>query len=148
MAVKVPMWRDGTAVKIKSQRGWPCQCGKQLYYAPETLNPGSTAPAFDPLKIDMWGVGVVLFIVLTGLPPWDVVKGPSFEDVRFKHVVQGRIVKLLAAWGVPKISSGAVEVLHALLALNPIDRPSIAELRNFRWYVEQGRCSSPPTSEL
>lgn len=141
MAVKVPLvvGGDGTSVKLKSQAGWPCRCGKALYHSPETIDAGFGKPAFDALKVDIWSLGVVLFLLLTGVPPWDVQEGPSFSDTRFKWVTGGKITNLLSRWGIGgNLSSDAIELLQALLSRNPSDRPSISEIRKFRWFMQGG----------
>lgn len=143
MAVKVPVESDGTPVKIKSQVGWPCQCGKQLYYAPELLDIQEDTKAFDPFKLDIWSSGIVLFMLLTGHPPWDVSTGPSESDGRFQCVINKEISTLIKAWGL-ELSDDAVELLQALLSRDAADRPSIAQIRKFPWFNTEGGAIQDP----
>mmetsp|Transcript_30500 Transcript_30500/g.68396 ORF Transcript_30500/g.68396 Transcript_30500/m.68396 type:complete len:85 (+) Transcript_30500:3-257(+) len=80
----------------------------------------------------------MLFILLTGVPPWDVQSGPSKSDNRFRHVVTGRLQALLNAWRLTHVSPGAVELCQAFLLEDPADRPSIGQARTFAWYRSEG----------
>jgi serine/threonine protein kinase len=133
MVVRVPMTDRGVPVKIASKNAWPCKCGKLLYLAPELLSAGDASPAFDPFKLDIWSCGVMLFVLLTGVPPWDVQTGPTPRDKRFQHVVQGHLAELLRAWRI-ELSPSAVELLQALLMGEPSMRPTIPEIRQFAWF--------------
>jgi len=80
MVVKVALTDRGVPVKVAARNQWPCRCGKMLYLAPEILTATDQSPAFDPLKLDVWAIGIMLFIILTGVPPWDVQIGPTPKD--------------------------------------------------------------------
>jgi len=45
-------------------------CGSKAYAAPEILQ-GRT---YDPLKADVWALGVVMYIFITGKMPFDETK--------------------------------------------------------------------------
>jgi len=45
-------------------------CGSKAYAAPEILQ-GRT---YDPLKADVWALGVVIYIFITGKMPFDETK--------------------------------------------------------------------------
>lgn len=133
MVVKVPMTDTGKAVKIASRAAWPCRCGKLLYLAPEILTASEASDAFDPFKLDVWALGVMLFILLTGVPPWSVETGPLPSDARFQHVCRGDLHVLLQAWNI-SLPTDAVELLQSLLWGDPNRRPSIPEIRASPWY--------------
>lgn len=135
MVVKVPLTDRGVPVKIASKNAWPCRCGKLLYLAPELLTAGETSPAFDPFKLDIWSCGVMLFVLLTGVPPWDVQTGPTPRDKRFQHVIKGHLDKLLQAWRI-QLSPAAVQLLQALLVEDPSARPTIPQIRTFPWFAQ------------
>jgi serine/threonine protein kinase len=42
-------------------------CGKWIYMSPEIHK----NEAFDGYAVDMWAAGVILFLMLTGFPPWE-----------------------------------------------------------------------------
>merc|ERR1711971_56514 len=43
-------------------------CGKWIYMSPEIYR---NEEPFDGFAVDMWAAGVILFLMLTGFPPWD-----------------------------------------------------------------------------
>lgn len=53
-----------------------CLCGRSIPQIFENRSFVSCAP-------DIWALGVILFIMLTGIPP---VTQPSVVDPRFKHI--------------------------------------------------------------
>ena len=95
------------------------QCGSPSYVAPEILS----GQPYDPFKSDIWSLGVMLFVLLSGKYP--------FQDptpIGLFH----------------KITCGPIDVpLHfpdearylvlQMLSRNPAQRPSIAEIRQNIW---------------
>lgn len=134
MIVKCALRPDGRAVKVAPSRGWPCRCGKMLYMAPETFEPSCS---FDPLALDMWAVGVMMFILLTGVPPWDTETGPSPADQRFALVRDGQLQTLLNAWQIV-LTPSAVNFLQCLLTADPELRATIATARQHPWFQLRG----------
>ena len=120
-------------MKLAARESWPCKCGKLLYTAPEILIATGDSPAFDPLKLDVWALGIMLFILLIGRPPWPVQTGPTLRNACFQYVCLGKLEKLLKAWKVD-LSPPAVDLLRNLLELEPDDRPTLAEVRQFPWF--------------
>jgi len=45
-------------------------CGSPLYVAPEILDIGMSSETYTP-AVDMWSVGVILFILLSGNSPFE-----------------------------------------------------------------------------
>eukprot|EP01083_Nonionella_stella_P208291 756005_1 len=64
-------------------------CGKRAYQAPK-VNNGKYV--FDPRKADIWSLGVVFFIILIGIQPYQL---PKINDKQFKYIITGKISKLL-----------------------------------------------------
>ena len=122
-------------VKIAAGESWPCRCGPPLYRAPEILTATEAATAFDPLKLDVWALGVMLFMMLTGAPPWPQDTGPTLDNATFQAACQGELQVLLDARKID-LSAPAVELLQALLRRDPNVRPTIAEVRNFACLLE------------
>jgi len=144
MIVKAPMQADGTVVKLAPARGWPGRCGKMLYLAPEILNP---RVSFDPLALDMWSVGVMMFVLLTGVPPWDVETGPSPTDRRYQLVRDGRLHELLAAWSITHLSAEAVNLIQQMLSADPDRRLNIAGVRSHPWYQLRAAEANAPAMD-
>jgi serine/threonine protein kinase len=58
---------------------------KPMYTAPEVFSQEEVA---DAVKCDIWPLGVILFVLLTGLMPFQI---PSMKDVYFKNMYDGGI---------------------------------------------------------
>ena len=142
MVVKVCITDDGAPVKVAPAKEWPLVCGKLLYFCPEFILPGPNGElrSFDPLKLDIWSIGVMLFIMLTGVPPWSVQTGPTPQDSRFQWIIRGQLQELLTQWG-KALPLSAIELLQAMLLENPDQRPTISEIRRFAWYQAEGRAT-------
>jgi serine/threonine protein kinase len=113
---------------------------------------------YCPQKVDIWQLGILLFILLTGFPPYSVPKTPAGqqENNLDKFVRLNEWIKFLHAktiyqnpvyWRtneVPRpssllplhrvVSSEAVALLHKLLAINPEERPPVSEILKDPWF--------------
>ena len=77
----------------------------------------------------MWAAGVILYIMLTGFPPYDQA---SRTDRRFELIVTGRLVQQLQSWGI-NLSREAGELMQSMLQLNPRDRLTLAQVMSHPW---------------
>ena len=77
MCLRVLCADDGAQRRLINSR--PC-CGKLYYMAPEVYN----EEPFHGCAVDMWAVGVCLFMMLTGQPSWDRA---SRVDRRFRYCI-------------------------------------------------------------
>jgi serine/threonine protein kinase len=79
--------------------------GKILYMAPEVYD--GKVP-FDGILADVWSCGVILFIMLTGSPPW---YKPSTIDENYRWIMTGngceKIQELLLSWKISISMPGA-----------------------------------------
>jgi len=101
-------------------------CGKPNYISPEILK--SEEP-FDGFAIDIWAAGVILFIMLVGLPPWEFARE---EDPRYRMVSRGGLDKMLINWK-RTISAPAADLLTRMLVENPANRLSLFEIQDHPW---------------
>lgn len=101
-------------------------CGKKNYMAPELLV--NTHP-FQPLSVDIWAVGVMLFILATGVPPMDYA---SRLDPRYVMIASGRLPNLLEQWGIT-LSPILVDLLMRLLRASPHQRISLDDVLLHPW---------------
>lgn len=111
-------------------------CGKPNYISPEVL---SSQVPFDGFAIDVWAAGVILFIMLIGLPPFDWA---SDDDPRFKMITNGRLVAMVRQWG-RDISDDAGDLLQKMLMRDPSERLSLMEVMDHKWIVTEP--ATPPT---
>lgn len=135
---KVTDARGGSMRRLMRPQG---TCGKHNYMSPEIY--GNTAP-FDGFSIDLWAAGVILYIMLTGFPPYDQA---SRTDQRFDLIVQGHLVRQLEEWEI-QLSRDAGDLLQSMLKLDPRDRLTLAEVISHPWVVNGVAQPPPPPQPL
>ena len=98
------------------------QCGTPSYVAPEILLrfPYGT-------KADMWSVGIILYILLAGYPPFIEDAYPEL----FGKIIQADYEFEEEYW--ESISSDAKDLVRSLLEVNPKKRLSAKEALNSKW---------------
>lgn len=114
-------------------------CGKHNYMSPEVFN---NTEKFDGFAIDLWAAGVILYIMLTGFPPYDQA---SLTDQRFQLIVTGKLVEQLNNWDL-RPSSEAGDLLQRMLRLHPRDRLTLADIMAHPW-IREGPVQPPAPSE-
>jgi len=103
-------------------------CGKHNYMSPEIYQ---NAHAFDGFAIDLWAAGVILYIMLTGFPPYDHA---TMADTRFEIIVNGALMDQLKTWEI-YLSDEAGDLLQRMLQLDPRDRLTLAEVMQHPWLL-------------
>ena len=110
-------------------------CGKWIYMSPEIYR---NEEPFDGFAVDMWATGVILFLMLTGFPPWERA---CQTDERFHYMTAGYLVQMLTEWEIG-LSSDGMDLLQRMLFLDPKDRLSLDQVRAHPWMVN-GRREHP-----
>lgn len=111
-------------------------CGKWIYMSPEIYK---NEEPFDGFAVDMWAAGVILFLMLTGFPPWERA---CMTDDRFKYMTAGYLVQMLTEWEIG-LTSDAMDLLQRMLFLDPKDRLSLDQVKAHPWMVAgRGRVPS------
>jgi serine/threonine protein kinase len=101
--------------------------GKTQYVAPEAVQSQAVGGAYDPVKADIWSLGVILFMMLTGSPLVDFASPLSAEFQAFRKVgCRG----VLRAWKMDEMLSFAtLDLLSMMLQVDPSKRfQSVQEL--------------------
>lgn len=96
--------------------------GTTYYVAPEVLK---RKPYTS--QCDMWSLGVVLFMLLTGKSPWPGVSEPEI----LMDVSQGRYCFMEDDW--QNISSSAKNLVIQLLNMNPLERLDAVKALKHPW---------------
>lgn len=125
--------------KITSSKGSPG------YRAPEV----SKGTASNLFAADIYSLGVVLFIMVVGTPPFnEVEKNGKFVYDKFYEVLKTDVKKFWKAHesyrendGRPKLSKSFKEVIEVMLKEDPKKRPTATELERMQWF--QGETYTP-----
>lgn len=116
-------------------------CGKHNYMSPEVF---ANADSFDGFAIDLWAAGVILYIMLTGFPPYDQA---NRTDQRFELIVHGRLVEQLQKWGI-FLSDDAGDLMQKMLQLDPKKRLTLAQVLEHPWVTNHDVQQPPPSEQF
>ncbi|RLN68590.1 hypothetical protein BBJ29_001505 [Phytophthora kernoviae] len=98
--------------------------GKFYYMAPEVTQ----GALYDPKKADVWSLGVLLFILLTGSPLF-ADDGPRAPTLRVLN--KYGVGKILELWGLKsQFSRSTINLLACMLQVQPTHRLSIEQVVN------------------
>ncbi|KAG1346515.1 calcium-dependent protein kinase 1 [Cocos nucifera] len=106
--------------------------GSAYYVAPEVLRRNYGPGA------DIWSAGVILYVLLSGVPPF----WAEDEEGIFDAVLRGHVDFESDPW--PSISSGAKELVKNMLRQDPKKRPTAAQILNHPWIREDGEAPDKP----
>ncbi|XP_010269425.1 PREDICTED: calcium-dependent protein kinase 2-like isoform X2 [Nelumbo nucifera] len=106
--------------------------GSAYYIAPEVLK-----RKYGP-EVDIWSVGVMLYILLCGVPPF----WAESEHGIFNSILRGHIDFTSDPW--PSISAGAKDLVRKMLNADPKQRLTAVEVLNHPWIKEDGEAPDVP----
>ena len=107
-------------------------CGTPGYVAPEILaNKG-----YDNTAVDMWSVGVILYILLCGFPPFYEEELPALFD----SILKARYDFPSPWWDA--ISDKAKELVRACLTVDPNRRLSAKQVLSNSWVTSEAPATS------
>jgi len=112
------------------QRSFQCTkfCGKTNYKAPEVY---AKKGVFDARKADVWSLGVVLFCMLVGSPPYNK---PIASDQAYLYIKNGIIDQLLFQWERNHfITVKVLSLLHAMLDYDAESRFLVDDVVQHPW---------------
>ena len=129
MSLRMGVSRDGLPLPMPFQG----ICGKRNYIAPELL---ANLSPYNPLLGDIWALGVMLFIMVTGVPPMDYAIA---SDARYRMICQGNLKFMLDQWGI-RVSDSVVHLINIILRPRPQERPTLQDILNHPWMqiVDEG----------
>jgi len=107
--------------------------GTPHYIAPEVLQDNYGAEA------DIWSAGVILYELLTGIPPF--FKEKTRADIE-RAILEGHIDFESYPW--PSISSSAKDLVKGMLRADPKKRLSAVQILDHPWIQEDGDASDEP----
>ncbi|KAM4810006.1 serine/threonine-protein kinase Chk2 [Rhinophrynus dorsalis] len=101
-------------------------CGTPTYLAPEVLNTEGTAGYSS--AVDYWSLGVILFVCLSGYPPF------SEQNCKIplkNQIAGGKYTFIPAAW--EHVSKPALDLVKKLLVVDPNKRLTTKEALEHPW---------------
>uniref|UniRef100_A0A3Q2EFW9 Peripheral plasma membrane protein CASK n=1 Tax=Cyprinodon variegatus TaxID=28743 RepID=A0A3Q2EFW9_CYPVA len=104
-----------------------CRVGTPHFMAPEVVK---REPYGKP--VDVWGCGVILFILLSGCLPFYGTKERLFEAI-----IKGKYKMNPRQWA--HISESAKDLVRRMLMLDPAERITVYEALNHPWLKERDR---------
>ncbi|CAB3360382.1 Hypothetical predicted protein [Cloeon dipterum] len=107
-------------------------CGSPPYAAPEVFE----GKKYTGPEIDIWSLGVVLYVLVCGALPFD---GPTLQSLR-DRVLSGR-------FRIPYFMSSECEsLIRKMLVLAPEKRFTVEQVKKHRWMVAEGPPRLLPSS--
>ncbi|XP_047316702.1 calcium-dependent protein kinase 17-like [Impatiens glandulifera] len=106
--------------------------GSAYYIAPEVLR-----RRYGP-EVDIWSVGVMLYILLSGVPPF----WAESEHGIFNAILKAHVDFTSDPW--PSISPGAKDLVKQMLNSDPKQRLTAFQVLNHPWIKEDGEAPDTP----
>jgi serine/threonine protein kinase len=125
----------GTSRRLMIAQG---QGGKLMYAAPEIISNEANVDAF---AIDLWSVGVVLFVMVVGLAPFRMA---HLSDKRYANISLGGLKSVVDGLGI-SISPEVCDLLQGLFWADPRKRLTLAEIIQHPWVQGRELKSRPST---
>ena len=114
----------GTAIIFNKNKNDKSLTGSVYYISPEVLSKNRNYTE----KCDVWSCGIIMYILLTGLPPFN---GDSDEEIVTK-IKNGKFCMDKYPW--PIISSQAKDLIKKLLEFDANKRLTAEEALNHPWF--------------
>ncbi|XP_065199186.1 MAP kinase-activated protein kinase 2-like [Sycon ciliatum] len=119
----------GFAKEVTSKMQTPCYT--PYYVAPEVLGPEK----YDK-SCDMWSLGVILYILLCGYPPFYSASGAAISPGMKRRIRLGQYTYPDAEW--KSVSSEVKQMISGLLRTDPAERLSMEQVLCHAWITGQG----------
>jgi len=117
-------------------------CGTPSYFAPEVIGTYRERlggqPATYGKAVDMWGLGVVLYIMLSGVPPFNDDNGGLYEQITW-----GRYEFDVPVWN--DVTPEAKRLVKQLMTVDPHERLTVEQALTHPW-LQQPDCEADAAS--
>lgn len=98
------------------------------YSSPESLSCGS----YDK-SCDVWAIGVIIYILLSGYPPFSSTSGKPISPGMKERIKAGKYNLTGPEWN--RVSEAAKDLIRRCLKPDPVERITIDEIMNHKWII-------------
>ncbi|TKC43687.1 hypothetical protein EI555_003769, partial [Monodon monoceros] len=134
--------RVQTCVNLITSQEYAVKCGSAEYMAPEVVEAFSEEASIYDKRCDLWSLGVILYILLSGYPPfvghcgsdcgWDRGEAcPACQNMLFESIQEGKYEFPEKDWA--HISFAAKDLISKLLVRDAKQRLSAAQVLQHPW---------------
>lgn len=112
----------GLSAIIKNGERKVTMCGTPNYIAPEVLFGKASGHSYEA---DIWSLGVIIYTLLIGVPPF---QKKNVEDI-YKMIKHNNYI-------FPEdcnLSSEAIDLITKILTTNPLERPTLEEIKEHKF---------------
>eukprot|EP00941_MAST-03F_sp_MAST-3F-sp1_P002881 g2881.t1 len=110
--------------------------GTCYYVAPEIVNRNRTSKGYTD-KVDMWSIGVITYMLLTGKPAFDAM---NFSDLK-------SAIKRGVDYKSSNISEQGIDFIKKCLTVNPDKRTSAAQALIHPWISDESAANDRPIDQ-
>ncbi|VDN02982.1 unnamed protein product [Thelazia callipaeda] len=129
----------GFAKHLDSSDSRPLEtpCYTPYYAAPEVLGPEK----YD-MSCDMWSIGVIMYILLCGFPPFFSANGLPMSPGMKNRIRAGKYAFPSPEWD--RVSEAAKDLIRKLLRTDPSERFTIEQTMNHKWVTHYKKVPETP----
>ncbi|EMP30817.1 MAP kinase-activated protein kinase 2 [Chelonia mydas] len=127
----------GFAKETTTHNSLATLCYTPYYVAPEVLGPEK----YDK-SCDMWSLGVIMYILLCGYPPFYSNHGLAISPGMKKRIRMGQYEFPNPEWS--EVSEEVKQLIRNLLKTDPTQRMTITEFMNHPWIMQSMQVPQTP----